>query len=101
MYIINATKNAKEIGLEIELTLILQSHSLKSLSYSTTKAVVRNEKAIEKSYGRRGKIVRMNYAVEAGGNLLKLTFLLNGLRSKLKEVDNRDIPDFIKMSWNP
>lgn len=105
MYIINATEIAEEIGLGNRTNTILQSAFFKiSQVIPYDLAVVEMKKAIEKSYGRRGEeIVRMNYAaVEAGGNVIKVDIPAEWAKIEIKkEVDNRDIPDFIKNVMEP
>ncbi|HNY63598.1 MAG TPA: pyruvate:ferredoxin (flavodoxin) oxidoreductase [Bacteroidales bacterium] len=105
MYIINATEIAEEIGLGNRTNTILQSAFFKiSQVIPYDLAVEEMKKAIEKSYGRRGEeVVRMNYAaVEAGGNVIKVDIPTEWAKIEVKkEVDNRNIPDFIKNVMEP
>lgn len=78
MYIINATKIAKDLGLGSRTNTIMQSAFFKITNVIPYElAVSEMKKAIVKSYGKKGEnIVNMNYAaVDAGGdeaNLVKV-----------------------------
>ncbi len=105
MYIIDATKIARDIGLGNRTNTILQSAFFKIsgvIPYDL--AVKQMKKAIDKSYGRKGEdIVQMNYeAVDAGGNVQKVDIPTEWANIEIKdEKDTRNIPDFIKNVMEP
>ncbi|MCL2072406.1 MAG: pyruvate:ferredoxin (flavodoxin) oxidoreductase [Marinilabiliaceae bacterium] len=105
MYIINATEVADKIGLGNRTNTILQSAFFKiSEVIPYDFAVTEMKHAIEKSYGRKGEaIVKMNYAaVDAGADIIKVDIPAEWANITLtKEVDTRDIPDFIKNVAEP
>ena len=105
VYIINATKIAKEIGLGNRTNTIMQSAFFKvSEVIPYDLAVEEMKKAISKSYGKKGEmIVNMNFAaVERGGELtqIKVPAEWAKLNPKPKEED-KTLPDFIKNIFNP
>lgn len=75
MYMINATKIAKEIGLGNRTNTIMQSAFFKVANVVPYELAVENmKKLIVKSYGNKGEeIVSMNYAaVDRGGDVIKV-----------------------------
>ncbi|MDR0969669.1 MAG: pyruvate:ferredoxin (flavodoxin) oxidoreductase [Lentimicrobiaceae bacterium] len=105
MYIINATDIAANIGLGNRTNTILQSAFFKIsgvIPYDL--AVTQMKKAIDKSYGRKGEsIVKMNYAaVDAGEKVIEVKIPSEWATIEVKkEVDTRDIPEFIKNIVEP
>jgi pyruvate-ferredoxin/flavodoxin oxidoreductase len=104
-YIINATKIAEEIGLGNRTNTIMQSAFFKiSNVIPYDLAVDEMKKAIVKSFGHKGEdIVNMNFAsVDAGGAVEKIEIPKEWAKIEVKkEVDHRDIPDFIKNVVEP
>ncbi len=99
-YIINGTKLGEEIGLGTRTNTIMQSAFFKItgvIPYDM--AVHEMQKAIVKSYGRKGeKIVNMNFAaVEAGGkNVHKVEIPEEWKNIEVKETNGvSDRPEFI------
>jgi pyruvate-ferredoxin/flavodoxin oxidoreductase len=104
-YIINATAIAEEIGLGNRTNTIMQSAFFKIAKVIPyEKAVEYMKKAIIKSFGRKGEeVVSMNNkAVDRGGDV-ELVNIPAEWKSLIptKEVDTRDIPDFIKNVVEP
>ncbi len=99
-YIIDATDIAEEIGLGGRTNTIMQSSFFKIaevIPYDL--AVEEMKKAIKKSFGLKGEdIVKMNNAaVDRGGVVKKVEVPTEWANIIIKEeVDDRDIPDFIK-----
>ncbi len=104
-YIINATKIAVEIGLGNRTNSIMQSAFFKVSNVIPYEDAIKEMKnAILKTYGNKGEnIVKMNYAaVDKGGNVTKVELPAEWSKIVIKdEVDNRDIPDFIKNVVEP
>ena len=102
LYIINATKIASEIGLGGRTNTILQSAFFKITSIIPyEEAVGYMEKAIVKSYGKKGEhIVNMNYAaVDRGGEYTKVEIPADWKNITAKfENPNKDrlAPAFVK-----
>ncbi|NWJ49641.1 MAG: pyruvate:ferredoxin (flavodoxin) oxidoreductase [Bacteroidetes bacterium] len=104
-YIINATAIAEEIGLGNRTNTIMQSAFFKIANVIPyEKAVDYMKKAIIKSFGRKGEeVVSMNNsAVDRGGDV-ELVNIPAAWKSlvPVKEVDTRDIPEFIKNMVEP
>jgi len=104
-YIINATAIAEEIGLGNRTNTIMQSAFFKIANVIPyEKAVDYMKKAIIKSFGRKGEeVVSMNNsAVDRGGDV-ELVNIPAAWKSlvPVKEVDTRDIPEFIKNIVEP
>jgi pyruvate-ferredoxin/flavodoxin oxidoreductase len=105
MYIINATALAEKIGLGGRTNTILQSAFFKISEVIPYELAVKEMKiAIEKTYGRKGgKIVNMNNdAVDAGADITKVEIPAEWAKIVVKkEIDTRNIPDFIKNIMEP
>jgi len=105
MYMIDATAVAERIGLGNRTNTILQSAFFKISNVIPYDLAVKEMKeAIDHSYGRKGeKVVKMNYdAVDAGADIIKVEIPAEWAKIELKkEVDNRNIPDFIKNIVEP
>src|ERR1035437_5831906 len=104
-YIMNATVIAEEIGLGNRNKNIIQSAFFKIANVIPyEKAVDYMKKAIIKSFGRKGEeVVTMNnLAVDRGGEveMVKIPDEWKTLVPAI-EVDERDIPDFIKNIMEP
>ena len=104
-YIINATKIAEEIGLGNRTNTIMQSAFFKiSNVIPYDKAVEEMNKAIVKTFGRKGEeVVNMNKtAVERGGDVEEIKIPSEWKNIEVKaETDSRDVPDFIKNVVEP
>src|SRR6056297_1044379 len=104
-YIINATKIAEEIGLGNRTNTIMQSAFFKiSNVIPYDKAVDEMNKAIVKTFGRKGEdVVNMNKtAVERGGDVEEIKIPSEWKNIEVKAAtDDRDIPDFIKNVVEP
>ncbi len=104
-YIINATKIAEEIGLGNRTNTIMQSAFFKIANVIPyDQAVEQMEKMIIKSFGMKGEeIVKMNNAaVMRGGDVIKVEVPAEWENlTQESEVDERDIPDFIKNVCEP
>ncbi|HKL08174.1 MAG TPA: pyruvate:ferredoxin (flavodoxin) oxidoreductase [Bacteroidales bacterium] len=104
-YIINATKIAEEIGLGNRTNTIMQSAFFKiSNVIPYDKAVEEMNKAIVKTFGRKGEdVVNMNKtAVERGGDVEEIKIPSEWKNIEVKaETDNRNVPDFIKNVVEP
>ena len=107
MYIIDATKIAKEIGLGNRTNTIMQSAFFKvSEVIPYDLAVEKMKEFIVKSYGKKGEdIVNMNYAaVDQGGAVTKVKIPAEWAELNV-EVENEkvtaNIPDFIKNVVEP
>ena len=104
-YIINATQIAEDLGLGNRTNTILQAAFFKIANVIPYELAVKAMKyAIEKSYGKKGEdVVTMNNAaVDKGGDVIKVTIPAEWKSIVVKaEVDNRNIPDFIKNVVEP
>ncbi len=104
-YIINATAVADEIGLGNRTNTIMQSAFFKVAEVIPyEKAVSEMKHAIKKSYGNKGEeIVRMNNAaVDRGCDVTKVEVPAEWANlDTTPEVDNRNIPDFIRNVVEP
>ena len=104
-YMINATLLAEEIGLGNRTNTIMQSAFFKIANVIPyDQAVEQMKKMIVKSFGMKGEvIINMNYsAVKAGGDVQKVEVPAEWKALSYEEdVDNRDIPDFIKNVCEP
>ncbi len=99
-YIINATDIARDIGLGNRINMIMQASFFKIAKViELDEAVKLLKKAIEESYGRKGKnIVEMNYqAVERGiEDLIRVDIPDSWKDAEEEKVQKEDAPDFIK-----
>ncbi|MFA6351084.1 MAG: pyruvate:ferredoxin (flavodoxin) oxidoreductase, partial [Bacteroidales bacterium] len=104
-YIINATEIAEEIGLGGRTNTIMQSAFFKIANVIPQDlAVTEMKAAIKKSFSRKGEdVVKMNYtAVDKGGSFIEVKVPEEWKSIKLsKEVDDRDIPEFIRNVVEP
>ncbi|MFA6797908.1 MAG: pyruvate:ferredoxin (flavodoxin) oxidoreductase [Bacteroidales bacterium] len=104
-YIINATEIAEEIGLGGRTNTIMQSAFFKIANVIPQDlAVTEMKAAIKKSFSRKGEdVVKMNYtAVDKGGSFIDVKVPEEWKSIKLsKEVDDRDIPEFIRNVVEP
>jgi pyruvate-ferredoxin/flavodoxin oxidoreductase len=104
-YIINATKLAEEIGLGNRTNTIMQSAFFKISNVIPYEMALESmKKAIIKSFGHKGEdIVNMNFAsVIKGGEVEQVEIPQEWANLVIKkEVDTRDIPDFIKNLVEP
>lgn len=104
-YIINATEIAEEIGLGGRTNTIMQSAFFKITNVIPQDlAVTEMKAAIKKSFSRKGEdVVKMNYtAVDKGGSFIEVKVPEEWKSIKLsKEVDDRDIPEFIRNVVEP
>jgi pyruvate-ferredoxin/flavodoxin oxidoreductase len=104
-YIINGTAIAEEIGLGNRTNTIMQSAFFKIANVIPyEKAVDYMKKAILKDFGKKGEeVVKMNYsAVDRGGDVVKVAVPAEWKNIVVKgEVEDQDIPEFIRNIVNP
>ena len=105
-YIIDATHIAEKIGLGERTNTIMQSAFFKVSEVIPSDVANQQMKAaILKSYGNKGeKIVNLNYAaVDQGANEVKeVSVPKEWANIEIKEeIDERDLPDFIKNIFEP
>ena len=104
-YIINATAIAEELGLGTRTNTIMQAAFFKvSNVIPYEKAESEMKTAVYKTYGRKGeKVVNMNYAaIDKGSAVTEVKIPAEWSNIKVeKQVDNRDIPAFIKEVMEP
>lgn len=106
LYIIDATKIAKEIGLGKRTNTILQSAFFKITGVIPYElAVEQMKKFIVKTYGKKGeKVINMNYeAVDRGGEYVKVEIPKEWANLKANfEIDKHDdAPEFVKKAVRP
>lgn len=102
-YIIDATKIAEEIGLGNRTNSIMQSAFFKVSNVIPYDNAVKDMKAIQKTYGRKGEhIVNMNYAaIDRGGELTKVEVPAEWARLEVKPATENHKSDFMRRIFDP
>lgn len=100
LYIIDAIKIARELGLGGRTNSVLQAAFFKLVGIIPIEDAVNHmKKAVQKTYERKGKnIVDMNCAaIDAGiENLVKVDIPKYWAQSEMEKIDNSNLPEFIR-----
>lgn len=104
-YTVDAQSIATEIGLGTRINMIMQSAFFKLANIIPVEDAVKHLKeSVVKSYGKKGeKVVKMNdEAIDRGVNALnKVEVPEDWAKSADSNVDNENVPDFIKNILRP